>query len=69
MSALTITIKPQINNHKKFLIEMDINKFERLAANLGFFSSEFLESLDRAEKDIKDGKIKKIKSLKELIKK
>lgn len=69
MSSLTITIKPQTNNQKKFLIEMDINKFERLVANLGFFSPEFLESLDRAEKNIKNGRVKKIKSLKELRKK
>jgi len=66
MSSLTITVKPQINNHRKFLIEMDAEKFERLIANLGFFSSEFLESLDNAEKDIRVGRIKKLKSLKEL---
>lgn len=66
MSSLTITIKPKTNNRKKFLVEMDFDKFERLAANLGFFSSEFLRSLDKAEKDFKTGKVKKIKSLKEL---
>lgn len=66
MASLTVTIKPRTNRGKKFLIEMDADKFERLAANLGFFSSEFLRSLDKAEKDFKAGKVKKIKSLKEL---
>jgi len=66
MSSLTVTIKPKTNNRKKFLVEMDFDKFERLAANLGFFSSEFLRSLDKAEKDYKAGRVKKVKSLKEL---
>ena len=66
MSSLTVTIKPQTNHGKKFLVEMDVDKFERLAANLGFFSPEFIESLDKAEEDVRAGRIKKIKSLKEL---
>ena len=66
MTSLTITIKPEINHSRKILVEMDANKFERLAANLGFFSPEFLKSLNRAERDYEAGKVKKIKSLKEL---
>jgi hypothetical protein len=66
MTSLNITIKPQINNQRKILVEMDANKFERLAADLGLFSPEFLKSLERAEKDYKAGRIKKIKFLKEL---
>lgn len=69
MSSLTIIIKPQTNHGQKFLVEMDADRFERLAANLGFFSPEFLASLSRAEKDLKAGRIRKIKSLKELRKK
>jgi len=65
MTSLAITIRPQIN-HRKFLIEMDVEKFEKLAALLGFFNSEFLKSIDQAEKNWKEGKVKKIKSLKEL---
>ncbi|MBU2579275.1 hypothetical protein KKA09_04150 [Patescibacteria group bacterium] len=45
---------------------MDVEKFEKLAALLGFFNSEFLKSIDQAEKNWKEGKVKKIKSLKEL---
>lgn len=66
MASLTITIKPHLNHPRKILVEMDAERFEKLAASLGFFSPEFLESLDRAEKDYKTGRIKKIKSLKEL---
>jgi len=66
MASLTVTIKPKTNRGKKFLVEMDADKFERLASNLGFFSSEFVESLDKAEKDFKTGKVKKIKSFREL---
>lgn len=66
MASLTITIKPQVNQRRKILVEMDAEKFERLAASLGFFNPEFLKSLDRAEKDYQAGRIKKIKSLKEL---
>ncbi|MDO8436400.1 MAG: hypothetical protein Q7S82_03430 [bacterium] len=66
MASLTITIKPRLTHPRKILVEMDVNKFERLAANLGLFSPEFLKSLDQAEKDYETGKIRKIKSLKEL---
>lgn len=66
MNSLTVTIKQPRNRAKKILIEMDAEKFERLASTLGFFSSNFLKSLDQAEKDCKTGKIRKIKSLKEL---
>lgn len=66
MASLTITIKPQINHPRKILVEMDVNKLERLAANLGLFNPKFLNSLECAEKDYKAGRFKKIKSLKEL---
>jgi len=65
MASLTITIKPY-KKEKKIIIEMDLDKFERLAASLGFFNREFLKSLRKAERDYKAGRIKKIKSLKEL---
>lgn len=66
MASLTITIKPHLDYPRKILVEMDAERFEKLAASLDFFSPEFLESLERAEKDYKTGRIKKIKSLKEL---
>ena len=66
MVSLTLTIGSQVKNPKKILVEMDFEKFERLAANLGFFNQDFLKSVDLAEKDYKNGRIKKIKSLGEL---
>ena len=48
------------------LVEMDADQFEKLAANFGFFSKEFLRSLERAEKDVKAGRIRKVQSLKQL---
>ncbi|PIP22867.1 MAG: hypothetical protein COX37_01640 [Candidatus Nealsonbacteria bacterium CG23_combo_of_CG06-09_8_20_14_all_39_17] len=66
MVSLTLTIGSQVKNPKKILVEMDFEKFERLAANLGFFNQDFLKSVDLAEKDYKNGRIKKIRSLGEL---
>jgi len=66
MDSLAIKIKPSSGQPQKFLVEINAEKFERLAANFGFFNPAFLESLNRAEKDCSNGKIKKINSLKEL---
>ena len=49
MSSMDIKIRDKTNSSKKVLVEMDLDKFERLAANLGFFSPEFLESLKKAD--------------------
>lgn len=65
MNSLAITIKPLFKN-KKIRIEMDAEKFERFAASLGLFRSNFLRSLDKAEKDYSEGKVKKIRSFKDL---
>ena len=66
MSSIDIKIKDRSSSSKRVLIEMDFDKFERLAADLGFFSPEFLDSVEKAEKDCATGKVKKIKSLKDL---
>ncbi|MBI4652633.1 hypothetical protein HY750_00025 [Candidatus Kuenenbacteria bacterium] len=62
MASLAFTIKPQIK-HQKIMLEMDAEKFEKLAVLFGFFNPEFLNSLNQAEKDYKAGRVKKIKSL------
>lgn len=64
MPTLAITIKPKSQNI--FSVEMNADKLEKLAANLGFFSEKFLESIERAEEDEKTGKIRNLKSLKDL---
>ncbi len=66
MTTPTITIKTEKEKKGKILLELDANKFEKLAAVLGFFNSDFLESLDRAENDYATRRIRKVKSLKEL---
>lgn len=53
-------------NSNKFLLELDADQLESLAANLGFFNPDFLESVERAEADFRNGNITKIKSLREL---
>jgi len=63
MSSLELTIKKR---NQRILVEMDADQFEKLAANFGFFSKEFLDSLERAEKDVKAGRIRKVQSLKQL---
>jgi len=45
---------------------MDADRFEKLAADFGFFSKDFLRSLEQAEKDVKAGRVRKIQSLKDL---
>ena len=66
MNTPTITIKKVGNGSRKILVEIDANRLERLAANLGFFSEDFLRSLDRAEKDYSAGRTTKVHSLKNL---
>ena len=62
MASLELTIKKR--NHR-VLIEMDADRFEKLA-DVGFFSKDFLESLQQAEEDVKAGRVRKVRSLKEL---
>lgn len=47
-------------------LQVDRNAFERLADLFGYFRPEFLQSIDRAETDIKKGRVKKLRSLKDL---
>lgn len=63
MNQLAITLSPHPKT-RKVTVELDMNQFERLASNLGFFSPAFLTSLDRAEQDLKMGRVHEPKSLK-----
>ena len=65
MASLSVKIKSKTTT-KKFVVEIDADKFEKLAADFGFFNPEFLKSIDRGEADYRAGRIKKIRSLKEL---
>jgi len=66
MANPTITIAAKANYPRKFLVEIDAHRLEKLASVLGLFNPDFLESLDRAEKDYQAGRFRKVKSLKEL---
>lgn len=66
MTSTTFTIISPTVRQKKIRIEIDAAQFERLAANLGLFNREFLQSLDRAEREVAKGRVKKLRSLKDL---
>lgn len=51
---------------KTVSISFDADRFERVAANFGMFSDDFIKSLDRSEMDIRAGRLTKIDSLREL---
>ncbi|OGY26424.1 MAG: hypothetical protein A2Z42_04685 [Candidatus Woykebacteria bacterium RBG_19FT_COMBO_43_10] len=64
MAKPTITIEKTPS--RKYRVEMDIDKLERLASALGLYNPEFLEGLERSEKDYREGRYRKVSSLKEL---
>lgn len=66
MNVLTLTIRPIAKRKQKVRVELDAERFERLAAGLGFFTSQFVASVDRAEKEIAEGKTKRLRSLEDL---
>jgi hypothetical protein len=67
MASLVVKIKPKSSSKpRKFQIELDADKFERLAADFGMFNPDFVKSLERAEIDYRAGRTKKIVSLKQL---
>jgi len=63
---MNITIKDGKNRKHKAIVELDADKFEKLAAIFGLFNPDFLKSLARSEKDIRAGRITKLRSLKDL---
>ena len=63
MATITILDKPTA---KKIRIEVDADGLEKLAAGLGFFSPDFIKSLERAEKDYRAGRVRKVRSLRQL---
>lgn len=66
MASLSVTIKTSKKTGRKFFVEMDAERFEKLAATLGLFNPDFLDSLEKSEKDWKAGRFRKLKSLREL---
>lgn len=66
MATLNVTIRPRQAGSRKLIIELDADRFERLAAGLGLFSREFLSSLERAERETARGKARRLRSLRDL---
>lgn len=66
MNSLTLTLKPKRNAPKKIVVEMDADKFERMAAYFGMLNPDFLKSVERAEQDYKRGQIYEVRSLEDL---
>jgi hypothetical protein len=63
MATITVERRPK---SKRILVEIDADKLERLAASLALFSSSFLDSMSRSEKEIALGKTKRLRNLREL---
>ncbi|MEK7117273.1 MAG: hypothetical protein AAB861_00680 [Patescibacteria group bacterium] len=63
MASMVFKMQRSSVEPKNITVSFNADKFERVAASFGLFREEFLNSLDRAERNIRDGKVKKIKSL------
>jgi len=63
MATITVERKPK---SKRVVVEIDADRLERLAASLGLFSSSFLDSVTRSEKEIALRKSKRLHNLREL---
>lgn len=63
MATITVERKPK---SKRIIVKIDADKLERLAASLGLFSSSFLDSVSRSEKEIALHKSKRLHNLREL---
>ena len=67
ISGSTISIAPRSKSRgRKFIVEINRERFEKLISNLGLFNPEFLRSLERAEQQITKGKTKRLRSLRDL---
>lgn len=68
MASLSIAVKKKNPiSSRRISIEVDATKLERLADLLGLYRPEFLQSLDRAESDVKAGRTKIIRSPRDLM--
>ena len=63
MYTLPVTISKL---KRKLHIEVDADKFERLATIFGLFNKNFLQSVDNAEEEYSSGDVEQISSLKDL---
>lgn len=68
MTSLPITIRrSRTRSTRSVKLEFNAKTFEELARLLGYYSPEFLQSLERAERDIKKGRVYPASSIHELL--
>ncbi len=65
MSNIAIKISPS-SKGKKLLVEIDANKLERLASNLGLYNPSFVKSVEAAERDFRASRTRTLTSLRKL---
>lgn len=65
MRNIAIKISPN-SKGKKFLVEIDAGKLERLASNLGLYNPDFVKSVESAERDFRAGRTRTLTSLRKL---
>lgn len=61
----TLKLKTTVQQNT-ITIELNADRFEKLANDFGFFNPAFLNSIDRAESDCSSKRVRKITSLKDL---
>lgn len=67
MRSMTFEMQKKHVGRKRYVtLTFDADRFERLAEVFGLYNPDFLESLDRAEANIRAGQLRKIKSFKDL---
>lgn len=68
VATLPLAISSPAGARRRRILRVEINadRFERLAADFGLFNPDFLESVERAEADVRAGRVRAISSLREL---
>lgn len=64
MAQTLMNISPSKGKRNMIMIEIDLQRWEKLAGTLGLFSDECERSFTRAERNIKEGKVKGYEKMK-----
>lgn len=66
MKTATLPLSLANKGRGVFRIEINRDRLERVVDSLGLFTRGFIESLDRAEEDVRRGRTRAVKSLRSL---
>lgn len=66
MKTATLPLSLSNKGRGVFRIEINRDRLERVVDSLGLFTRGFIESLDRAEEDVRRGRTRSVKSLRSL---